>query len=324
MLDTFNKIKPAIDFGAGEEISTVVVKDGMMYGTNGHMTAGAPFAFDGEFTVNATLLQRALALTPDPDLKLTDKSLMLTKGKARSRLGLIEKESAYQVPDHTLMKMAVTDGFTDACRVLLPFIGESHIYLWRCGIAFTEGAAWAANGSSMCRYEYNAFGEFLLNVRAVEYVLKRREKVTHYALHSQYVTLYFADGSWLRMQRTPEEKLERIPSIFEQRYQSPNQEISSELRAALEQAFLAKSDAITISADGVFAEIMNGQVNVEAAVGSDAETSWTRDVLETVIQYATHLLVVTDVVSGNVMPSSFSGPNIQGLIIRREKACERQ
>lgn len=316
MQDTFGKIKPAIDLG-NEKYSIVTVKDGVMYGTNGHMMAAAPTDLP-DFNVPAAALDKFLSVSPTPAVKVTDKSLMLTQGKAKSRLPLLEK-SIEAVPSPGV-RIDVDDNFKSVLRTLHPFAGISHIYLWQCGVAFSGGKSRATNGAIVAEYDYDLGGEFMLNFRAVEYVLKRKERVVAIDVSDLALVLRFEDDSWLQIQRLPDEKLGNIPGLMQKIYKPPQNEITPELRQAFEQAFLSKADIIELSREGAKAEVSGGDVNVEGETLLDSESVWTAKAINMVFENATHL----DIDTTAETPSSFKGPNIRGLILRRKKACDRQ
>jgi hypothetical protein len=317
MQDTFAKVKSAIDL-SNEKYSIVTVKDGMMYGTNGHMMAAVPTDLP-DFNVSAFALDKFLSVSPTPTVKITDKSLVLTQGKSKSRLPLLEK-SIEGVPPEPTTSVVVDEQFKNVLRTLQPFAGLSHIYLWQCGVSFGGGKSRATNGSIVAEYDYDLGGEFLLNFRAVDYVLKRKERVTKIDVTDNALVLRFEDGSWLQIQRIAKENLENIPKIMANMYRPPQTEITAELRQAFAQAFLSKAEVIELSRDGVKAEVSGGDVNVEGETLLETESVWTAKAINMVFENATHL----DIDTTNESPSSFKGPHIRGLILRRKKACDRQ
>lgn len=316
MQDTFSKIKPAIDLG-NEKYSIVTVKGGMMYGTNGHMMAAVPTDLP-DFNVSAFALDKFLSVSPSPKVKLTDVSLMLSQGKSKSRLPLLEHGVDGEPSAGT--RIVADEQFKSVLSTMHPFVGTDHSYLWQCGVAFSGGKTRATNGTIVAEYDYDLKGEFMLNFRAVEYVLKRKERVTSLDVSDNAITLNFEDGSWLRSQRLAKENLENIPKVLGNLFKPPQTAITAELREAFAQAFLSQAEIVELTREGVKAEVSGGDVNVEGETLLESDSVWTAKAINVVFENATHLDI--DATSEN--PSSFKGPHIRGLILRRKKACDRK
>lgn len=345
MLDIYSKVKHSIDMGAGERYSSVVVANRTMMGSNGHMTVGIPFNSEQEYAVNAELLGKALSVLTNPVVSIERVTLAPDKDgiaysadkvtfknkRSRSKLQSSDlRKVFFTVPRTDLVKTEIPADFSSKLKMIMPFIGDDHINLWQVGAISFNGRLYATTGKYMVGIDCDLKNNFTIPARAVAYVLKREERVTHYAFEDNYIVMYFEDGTWLKITRLADERAESCKKLFDMAYVDPTFEVHQELRDALNQAIEVAGDEIQISPEGVWTYKDSSDFFSECDTKVKTTTAWTPDLLKQVLQIAT--FIDFDVVpppesfpgDKNKAPASFKGPMAQGLLQRRELACIRK
>lgn len=344
MENIYSKVKHSIDFGAGERFSSVVVSQNTMMGSNGHMTVGYPFTSEHEYAVNAELLGKALSVLKDPAVTVekimlppdkngiifsADKITFKNK-KSRSKLQSSDLRNVfYTIPRTDLEKIELPNDFSAKLKMIMPFIGDDHINLWQVGAISFNGRLYATTGKYMVGIECDLKNNFTIPERAVGYILKREERVTHYAFEDNYIVMYFEDSTWLKVTRLTDERAESCKKLFDMAYVDPTFEVHQELRDALLQAIEVAGDTIQVSPEGVWTHKDSSDFFAECDTKVKSTSAWTPDLLKQVLAIATYIdfdvVPPPDSFPGdkNKPPASFKGPLATGLLQRRELACVR-
>lgn len=330
MQDTFNKIRHSIDLVAGVAFSNVLVIKNQMIGTNGHMTVGIPFQSEYDYAVNADLLGKALKVLPNPSIKMDEKSVTFSQKKSRSKLLTTPLADVfYSEPEDYLEKIPLPTDFSDSLKLIMPFIGDDHINLWQVGAICFNGFVYATTGRYMIGLKCDLKNNFTLPDRAVAYILKRTERATAYSLADKYIALYFEDGTWLKISRLADERVESCKRIFDMAFVDPTFEISPQLRNAVDQAVQVAGDEIQISPEGVWTYKDSANFFAECETGVATTTSWSPDMLQRCFELSTHIDLdpvqppATFSGQADSLPASFKGPKANGLLTRRKPACVR-
>lgn len=344
MLDTYSKVKHSIDFGAGERFSSIVVADGMMMGSNGHMTVGVPFVSEHTYAVNAELLGKALAVLNNPEVTLKKDFLEPDKNgivysadkvtfkhkTSRSKLQSSDlRKVFFTVPRTDLDLIELPKDFSTKLKLIMPFIGDDHINLWLVGAICFNKALYATTGSYMVGIDCDLDVNFTLPDRAVGYILKREERATHLAFEDNYIVIFFDDSSWLKISRLADERVNMCKDFFDSALVEPKFLIHQELRDALTQAIEVAGDEVQISPEGIWTYSGSSDFFSECATGVKTTTSWTPSLLKQVLLISTH--IDFDLVEAKPeykgqkenFPASFKGPQARGLLTRRKLACVR-
>lgn len=331
MQDTFAKVKPSIDLVAGVAFSNVIIKDGQMMGSNGHMSVGIPFESELNYAVNADLLDKALRVLPNPKVKFDEKGCVIfTQGKSRSKLSVTDlKDVWFAKPDDDLERIPLPASFSSNLKLIMPFIGDDHINLWQVGAICFNGYVYATTGRYMIGLECDLKNNFTLPDRAVAYILKRKERAVAYGLSEKYVALFFEDNTWLRISRLTDERVESCKKVFDMAFVEPTFEINHELRDAVTQAVQVAGDEIQISPEGVWTYKDSSDFFVECATGVKTTTSWSPAMLEQCFSLSTHMdldpVPAPATFNGSMdgLPAAFKGARANGLLTRRKPACVR-
>lgn len=314
MLESFQKVKNAISKISPGALSTIMVKDGFMYASDGRLSAGAPVTCKENFAVNADSFERMLKAIQHPEVVIGDTQVTFKKGRSRVKISKIPfEEVSVQTPTRQAVK-PTPPGFIDKIGKASKFIGDDHILTWQCGVTIFEKGAWATNGTYLIRVAIDDFEDsFAIPDYATKYLGGRVEKVTHYELEKHCFTLFYDDDSWVRVTRQEDERMDNYARIYKNAYKEPSFKIPDALRVAYATVMNFNSEVVEIGPTEIVMRDGSAEVNAEVATGISKVTTWSPKKMAVVLMHAKFL----DFESWP-SPSSWMGDGCLGLIIGRQ------
>lgn len=192
-----------------EHMTHYLIRDGFAYATNGRLTAGHPFPYDGEpMLVPGESLEKVLsAVPPGRDIELSrDSSFLYVKaGRFKSKLRLIDPdlwpyESLVEKPG-AWSAAPIPTGLLDAIEAVRPFISDNATQPWATCVGLVNGWAIATNNVSIGARRYTDTPEqenILLPVWAVDFLLQRIDGLESWVWGETTVTFLWANGARVR------------------------------------------------------------------------------------------------------------------------------
>lgn len=288
------------DLGVGA-LNGYLLRDNHIHATDGRMVVGTPFPFIGEALVPTAEFDRVLINRPDGDFSWEFESdrLVLKRGRFRGRIKLLPVDSwpyPTGLPDNVA---PIPDGLVGGLAALLPFCSENATKPWATTIAIVEDYLYASNNVVIARcYLGTDEGETrqdrLIPRWVAEFVVKRQEGLTSWAMDDRSVTFVWSDGSWMRSSLIVD-KFPDVLTVFRTFYD--DQQIDVELhddwrRALLRVGKITGDPVLRLRETGVYSasgEVLIVEDDASTPVPEGVtETVWDIRYLEPVIAVATH------------------------------------
>lgn len=295
------------------------VRDGEIRATDGRITAGHPWQWEGEFLVPGMEFEKVLARMPEtPKLKLKDNVLELRAKRFSGTINTLPL-AEWDYPDVEDSRwQALPEDLLLALRALRPFISDNATQAWAMTVALDNGWAYATNNVSVAGMPFmkKSKSKALLPSWAVDFVLTRENGLTAWAWTDHYVAFRWESGAWMRSQLVvgefPASAAELVRAAHKE---SPTQEITQDFRAAFMEVLGVAEDTIAIHKDkitgGFGKAVLSATAHCEVPEGCEASL-WGAKLLEPIIRSATHW-------SPSVWPkpAPFKGDHIAGYIVGR-------
>jgi hypothetical protein len=300
-----------------QQFTHYLVSDGKIRAYDGRMVASCPFPYEGEFLVPGAEFEAILDRMPvdSPTIELKEDFIRVKHKRFR---GDIKTLPITEFPELEISAEWVEfpDDLIDIIRDLLPFISDNATKPWAMAINILNGRLYTTNNVSVAFADHPGLEgiEGLLPVWAAEFVVARREGLTHWQLHDGYAAFKWADGSWMRTQLINDETPEILVNLANDTGSSTF-EITDDWRAAYDLVTGVAKEEISLYPDLIVGKTEKSSVE-HAATNIMREgieyTHWSVPYLNKVIQAATHWQ--PDLYP---KPVTFSGPTIKGLIVGR-------
>ena len=303
-----------------------LVRDGLIHASNGHITAAAPFPCADTFAVVARNFEDVLRRLPDP-VKLTlddPKWIQLTARRCRGRVARNATiEGGFLGP--TGEEIAAPANLVDKMRVMRPFISDNASQPFATCLCLNGSHMYATNNVALVVTDDAGLPDkfyAMVNCFAVDYILSRKEKLTHLQHDAGSISFFWSDGSWMRSQLL-DIKFPAIEAIVDTAA-DPDFELTDEWKAAFDTAAAVAESCVRIYADrivggsGAIADspnTNNAEVEVECTspVPEDRDhTAWHPKFLAPVIAAANYWKPEVF-----PKPAPFAGDEVYGVILGR-------
>lgn len=250
------------------------VQDGEIKATNGSITVGHPWEYDGEFLVPGSEFEKVLKRMPENIVIEVDEKnncVKLRSGRFRSSIETL-KLTHWNYPSVTGREwLPVPDKMLDIIEQLRPFVNEdAEAQPWTGCIALQSG--WLCSTNNMivagapCEIG-NATA--LLPAKSADFILSRPEAPVEWSCDNNNMAFRWKSGAWMRSQlveaRFTEKALEFVRAAFEEEL---TQEITDDFREAFKSVSELADDTVSIFADHI--ESRFGKAEIDAL--SECET----------------------------------------------------
>lgn len=310
------------DLGTGA-LSSYLLRNGNIHATDGRMTVGTPFPFDGpDCLIPAEQFEKVLINRPDGDFtwEFEHDRLVLHRGRFKGRIKLIPLDS-WVMPTELLPNLTpIPDGMLYGLLQLLPFVSDNATKPWATCIAMIGDYLYASNNIAVARIfcpTHAGVDEFLLPRWVADFVTKRETGLTAWANDEQRVCFLWDDGSWMRSSLILE-KYPPVQSILDKYFQGDvDVEITEPWRKVLHRiARIADDPVVRLRVDecaGSTGEVLSVEDDASTPVPEGKiESVWDLRYLLPVIDIATHWNPRT-----HPSPAPWRGDGIEGIISGR-------
>ena len=204
MLNALKRVRGAVATGnLIPVLKAFHVYEGRIQGTNGQIIIDTPCPELGglDFTIDAKDFLRAVdACGKEPTIRLTEKQVIITAGKFRAALPLLEHDAYPRQELRTGSVIACPGPLLPALTVLRPFTGEKVKGLpWATGVGIAKGAAYATNNTVVATAPAPFFPEALnLAPELVDELLRIGEEPATISCGVNDITMAYEGGFWLR------------------------------------------------------------------------------------------------------------------------------
>lgn len=203
-----------VDVGAGA-VQHFLLADQYIHATDGRMTAACPFPFPGEALVPGGPFRKLVNHMPNgaPTWSCQTADTWEAKQgrfKAKVKSWPLTEWIAPRRAAHADGLLPVTPTFLAALAAVRPFISENATQPWAtCANIADDGFAYATNNVALVRAAYrDPHGAGppppvtgLLPAWAIDFLLARREGLTHGLGDAGFLTFLWGDGSWMSTRR---------------------------------------------------------------------------------------------------------------------------
>ena len=323
LLERVNWVTDAVstkDLGLSA-LTSYLIRHNYIHASDGRMTVGTPFPFEGEVLVPAEQFHRVLTNRPPGDFswEFEPDRLVLKRGRFKGRIKFLPLDSwvypvgldgdYYDVPQELIEVFAA----------LLPFISENATKPWATCLALIDGCAYASNNIviARCPCAIQSGGAYLVPRWVVEFIVHRAEGLTQWRCDETSITFVWDDGSWMRSSLIVDQ-YPPVEKVFDTYFTTvPDIPIEEDWRETLLRVVRITNDPVVrLRVDevrGAFGEVLS----VEDGAGTPVpdgleETIWDMRYLEAVLTTATHWNPLT-----YPNPAAWRGPNIEGIIAGR-------
>jgi hypothetical protein len=228
------------------------VANGAIKATNGRITASYPWEYAGEFLVAGKEFEKVLERMPEiPEIEVLPQEgrIRMRSGRYRGSIQTLPvNEWDYPGVDDAIWK-PIPDGLLETLENLRPFVSDNAKQAWALGVALENGWAYATNNIALACVKCDGLAGImaLLPSWAIDFVLKRTERLTEWAWTDNYVAFHWSNGAWMRSQlivgQFPEKAAELVrQSVAEQ----PTYHITDDFRVAFERVAELAEDTVLI------------------------------------------------------------------------------
>ena len=307
--DLLARVKWITDAVASQDLglqglNSYLIRNGNIHAHDGRMVVGTPFPFEGpDVLVPAEQFEKVLINKPDGDFtweREVDR-LVLKRGRFKGRIKTMPLEAWVMPTDLPLGLTSIPDGFIESLDSLLPFVSENATKPWAMCVGVQGDYLYASNNIAVARcYCKTDTGvdEFLLPRWVIEFILKRQEGLTAWAIEDGGARLVFLweDGSWMRSSNIVE-KFPDAQAILDKFLFSDDIEVDVEITPEWRKiirriAKIADDPVIRLRADecaGSTGEVLSVEDEAGAPLPEGrTETVWDLRYLDAVLQAATH------------------------------------
>jgi len=215
MKDALDQVKTVLagkDYGA--RLNHYYLTGESIIASDGRMTAAVPFKAPVECVVAGEELEVVAARMPaNPALELRTNdetgalTLVVKAGRLRGSIACLPPDSvSFPTPPPEVARIALPGSFVAALKAVRPFIADTSVHAWGLAACVRAGRVLATNNivliEGLCpELELPTDAEVLIPCWAVDYILRRKDGLTHMALEDKTAASFFwSDGSWMRTQ----------------------------------------------------------------------------------------------------------------------------
>lgn len=291
--------------GVVESMGFYCIVDRTVMATDGNFTAGHPADVTVRTVAAGDALESALSVMGSEikvEIDVDSKKLVLRSGKSKASINTLPLDSWGGVRPLNDWKPAPA-GLSDAVKLVKSFVAANATKLWQAGVSVCNGYVMAMNPAQLSRAEMAKQADFTRNVILPPYAcdfLVSHGQPAEWQVNESYVAFRWESGAWMRTQLIADELPDIVSQIID-RAGDAEHAVTDELRAAIMKAAKVTdgSDPISIYADRVEGGGKNIDISDAATCvvppekyfggGLEARSIWAKDVLEPVLELATHI-----------------------------------
>lgn len=298
-------------------LSHFLIDRGMIYATDGRMTAAHPFPHDDTFCVSGPEFIKLISRLQEPiDLTVEEGSVTLRQGRLHGTIKTLDP-SEWQMAGINTPWLRLPERMLPALRQLRPFISDNATKMWALCVLAENDTLYATNNVSICAVpEIDLDGtKALIPYWAIDFILARQEGIADWTHHENYLGFRWSNGAWMRT-KLGDDNFPAVEDIISGAGHA-TYEIDKEWRSAFEEAasLLKEAEAIIFEPDCITGTSKNMTVEVQAKTKAPecGYSAWSVEYLEPVIKCATHWQP-----DAYPNPSAFRGDGLVGVVMGRK------
>jgi len=272
------------------------VSGGEILATNGRITAGHPWPFDGEFLVPGNEFEKILKHMPNDPIITVDKDyIKLRSGRFSGKISTLPLDLwNHSTGIDGVMWRPIPGTLLGLLELLRPFISDNAVHPWATTVALQDGWAYASNNIAIAGAPGKGLGgvHALLPTWAIDFIVARSQGCSQWAWADHFVAFKWENGAWMRSQLVVGTFPERAAAMVRAaKEENPTQEITAEFRMAFEKVVGLTESTVEIYADRIEGKF--GKAMIEDAVACKAPSGapcsvWGAEYLAPALRVATH------------------------------------
>lgn len=319
MLETIKWIKNAVSTkGLTESTSYYKVANGQILATDGKITAGHPWPTDDLYLVPGIEFDKIVSrYSGKVTIEVGSNEITIKSGKSRGTVQtlnpgdwdfpLISDETWEPIPRNLL----------NVIRQLKPFISENATHAWSLGVTLQDGWCFATNNVALAGVQLTELHDIdvVLPLWAIEFLMNREQKLTHWTWTDNYVAFKWENGAWMKSQLIDSKFPPQASQLIKQATMENNDvEISDEFREAFERVAFENDGTVVYGENSLTSAFGRAQIveEIETPELEGMNTIWSVKHLRPVIACAEWWSP-----TNYPRPAFFQGDGIVGCIIGR-------
>lgn len=307
-----------------------VVKENMIYATDGRMWAAHPFPWpmSEAFCVSGPEFELLIERLPDPiQLYLEEAAVKLRSGRLSGAVKIIADLNDWPMSEPAGERIPLPEKLLEGFRLLRPFISDNASRAFATCIHAANNTLYATNNIAIGAVLEVDLDEInvLIPHWAVDFVLARAEGLTHWSYGTgitgiDSVSFHWDNGAWIRTQLVDATFPPQAETIINECGWA-GIEITSEWREAFKIVNDLSERAVMMYADRMTTKHGHMDVvqEIETVVPPEGFSCWDPKYLEPVIAVATHWQP-----DRYPKPAPFRGGGIIGVAIGRRPDSDEQ
>lgn len=179
------------------------IEGGHVRSYNGAMAISSPIAFDIDCVPKADQLVKAIQQCEDTiQLSMTAGGrLRIQSGNFRAFCETVDHDTAHPMPAGDEVHFN-GEKMLDACKTLLPFIGDDASRPWTNGLLLMGHSAFATNNVIVLEYWLGSPFPEIVNIprNCIRELVRVDEPPTHMQYDERSITFHYEDQRWIRSQ----------------------------------------------------------------------------------------------------------------------------
>lgn len=330
LLTATNRIKQALstkDFDAS--LTHYHLRNGRVFAANGSLTASCPITESLEHVVPAEELDKAFTIFgSDATFTWSEDTLVIKKNKKRMTIRLLKPDGVPLI-EPTPKTYVVGPDFTQSMRKIRPFISDDASRPWALTAWLHKGThgfyVWTATNNIVVievdaseGFEQSGIDCQVPNF-ALDFVLKREQRLTHFGHDATKASFFFDDESQLTTQLFSLKMPDMVSNMLHEQGCYDTNVVGFELTDSWKSAY---KELVQLGAEEVVLGISTMTAGKrQATLEVDCETPapfdstkptscWNPKFLTPITELATHIDF-----SAYPKAAKFFGPGLRGLII---------
>lgn len=294
-----------------------LVKDGMIYATDGRMTCGHPFPYDKTFCAGGAELDKLVSrMSGAISIELGEDDVTVKAGRLRGKIKTIDpKDWPYETVNEE--RSPVPPDLMKGLRLLRPFISDNATRPWALCVRAVNDTLYATNNVTAAAIPGIELDDIdvLIPNWAIDFVLAR-EGVTHWSHDKAHVGFHWSNGAWMSTRlidgtgfpETIEDVINKA-GYATHKLTDDWKDAFNEITSLIDGQIVLREDKMVGRSKS---EAMDVEVEAFSVVPKDGESGWSVEYLSSVVACASHFNPDT-----YPAPSPFRGDGIIGVIIGR-------
>lgn len=231
-----------------------LVKQGMIYASDGRLSVGHPYPGKETFLVPGDEFEALIGRLPsDPTIKVMPDQIEVKAGRLRGGIRTLNVDDwGYPTPAAKSWKK-LPKGMWDDLHHLRPFISDNATQPWAMCIGVRDGRLYATNNVTIASIEFPAAKgiDTLLPVWAIDFLMQRSEGLSDWILEQNYMAFRWEDGAWMRTQLVEGSMPASIKGLIDGIGKRPGFELKSDWVEAFDRVAALSPEEVLLYPDKI-------------------------------------------------------------------------